>query len=289
MGTSLVPLALAGAAVLLLSNKGKARKSVASKGSSAFSYKPIESGSMPESYSGTRSTTWTDRQKALQLVSQIEFITRDGGSVRLCSRCDPMIVDGVPGPKTREAIQAFQAISGLPVTGEWSEQEDRAMHRILTSFSQDRPIACDPKISYPNPFFCVLGEDGYSLVPKRGPELDPGPTHPSESEYGPDDILVIDPECNYVLHQDNQWFVEQQRRAISYALEGLTDSEAAREIHESMLADYSPLCLSLGKKGVGPGVRQFWDVNVGWIGSLLKVYEAAPDRLEDDAIKFDIL
>jgi len=315
MGSPLVPLGLAGAAVVLLSS-GKKRKKSVSGGPS--SYNLPTNTPIPQVYGGAAApspeatesqTEWVDRQKALQAISQIEFFTKDGGSVSLCSKCHPGDADGKPGKNTRAAVKAFQAISGLSVDGEWDANEDRAMHRILTAVANELPISCDPLLGYPSPFACFVHGDGFALMlvegtegtkpaPKAKPSPSPAPApspspspSPSEEqkEFGPDELLVADAECNYILHQDDKWFTEQRRRMIEYALDGMTDSQAATEIHESMLADYIPLCLSLGRNGVGSGVRQFWDVNLGHVASGLKTYDLLPDLLEEDAIKFGLL
>lgn len=122
-------------------------------------------------------------------------------------------------------------------------------------------------------------------------ESDESSIEPSEtdSEYGPDNLLITDPECNYILHQDERWFSEQRRRTIAYALDGMIDADAAIEIHESMMADFAPICLSLGREGVGPGLKTFWSVNSGWINSLLMQYDSLPQLLEEDAKAFGLL
>lgn len=303
MGTPLVPLVLAGAAVVLLSSSKK--KKSARKGGT-LSYKPPASSEIPQIYSGGAApvsdpgsqSSWAQRQEALQAISQIEFFAPGGGSVSLCAKCHPGTVDGKPGSRTRSAIRAFQAISGLEVDGEWDENEDRAMHRILNAVSRGVPISCDPLLGYPAPFACFVQEGGgFGLMLVEGEKSsktdpihtpEPAPS-PSQSEYGDDDLLVADAECNYILHQSDKWFIEQQRRCIEYALADMTDGQAAGAINESMLADYIPLCLSLGRDGVGQGVRQFWDANAGWINSLLQKYEILPELLEEDAIKFGLL
>ena len=315
MGSPLVPLALAGAAVVLLSS-GKKRKKGGASG--AFSYSPPSKASIPQIYGAgaplppaeaASQTTWVDRQRALQAVSQVQFFAGDGGSISLCSKCHPGDADGKPGKKTRAAVKAFQAIAGLNVDGEWDIEEDRAMHKILTAISQELPIECDPLVGYPAPFACFTNADGFALMltegaqseksaapsgkptpsPKPGaPDPSPSPAE-SQKEYGPNELLVADAECNYILHQDMKWFDEQKRRAIEYALDGMTDSQAANEVHESMLADYIPLCLSLGRNGVGPGVKQFWDQNLAYVANMLKSYEFLPETLEQDAIDMGLL
>lgn len=310
MGSPLVPLALAGAAVVLLASGKKRKKSEAGAGTFLYSHpKPAAppvygGGAIPEDAPGAQSN-WVERQKALQWISEIRFTTQDGGSVPLCGKCHPGAADGKPGKKTRAAIKAFQAIAGLDVDGEWDLREDLAMDKIVAAVMQDLPISCDPLVGYPAPFACFVqdgGDFGLMLIegtkgvadesavsPKPKPPA-PAPS-PSEAqkEYGPDELLVADAECNYILHQDMKWFDEQKRRAIGYALNGMTDSQAANEIHESMLADYIPLCLSLGRNSVGPGVKQFWDQNLAHVANMLKGYELLPETLEQDAIEMGLL
>ena len=304
MGTPLVPIALAGAAIFLLSS-GKKRGGQTASG---FSYKPLPKGSIPQVYGGLppsgnqSTTTWIQRQEALTALSNIEFLSSSGQSIPLCSKCDPKGVDGKPGKNTLNAVKAFQALAGLDPTGEWKLEEDRAMHKILSAVSQGIPIECDPLVGYPAPFACFTYGDGFALRLQEGatapakapspsaPKPKPAPTPSGEPvEYGPDELLVADAECNYILHQDDKWFTEQNRRVIEYALDGMTDVQAAEEIHESMLADYIPLCLSLGYSGIGPGVKQFWDVNLAHVVGRLKGYELLPETLEEDAIKYGLL
>ncbi len=305
---SFVPFALAGAVVVLASSGKKRRRKSAPTG---FSYQPIPKKSIPQVYGGTgiptqngqSATTWIQRQEALKTISQIEFNTSTGGTVTLCSKCDPAAIDGKAGKNTRNAIRAFQAIAGLDVSGQWSGDEDQAMHRILTAISKGLPIECDPLSGgYPSPFACFVYGDDYALMLQEGevaqPKTEPTPspdkpkTEPTGTrprEYGPDEWLVADADCNQILHQDMKWFEEQRIRMITSALEGMTDAQAAREIHESMLADTIPLCLSLGRSGVGPGVGKFWDTNLAHVAAELRGYEILPETLEEDAIKFGLL
>ncbi len=203
--------------------------------------------------------------------------------------------DGKPGPNTKNAIKAFQAIAGLEVSGEWAAEEDRAMHRILTAVSQGLPLECDPLVGHPTPFGCFSHGDSFALMltdeadEARGQWPSPSSPNAAPREYGPEDLLVTDPECNYIVYQDDGWFEEQNLRIIQYALDGMMDGDSAQEIHESMLADYTPLCLSLGRNGVGPGVKQFWDTNLAHVASKLKGYELLPETLEEDAIEYGLL
>ena len=311
MGNPLVPLVLAGAAAVLLSSGKKKKSSRKPKGPS-YETPPSDeipsiyrSGEIKEDASEAKST-WIERQEVLQWLAAVTFNTQDGGSFPLCSKCHPGTADGKPGKNTRAAIKAFQAISGMNVDGEWGPEEDAAMQGIMFAVKNDLMPRCDPLLGYPAPFACFVHEGGgFRLkfpedtkgTPETLPDSEPAPEPWSpepappqdESEYGPDDLLVADAECNYILHQDDRWFDVQRIRCIEYALDGMTDAQAATEINESMLSDYIPLCMSLGRDGVGAGVRTFWDVNAGWINSLLQKYETLPDLLEDEAIEHGIL
>lgn len=293
MGSPLVPLALAGAAVYLLSSGKKRSKTAAS---SKFSYTPIDPSAIPPGFrdgapKGDSPEAWVERQQALKKISEIEFIVSKDRRVPLCAKCDPKVIDGNPGPDTRNAIKAFQAIAGLDVHGEWGSDEDRAMHRILTAVSKGLPISCDPLLPYPTPFACFVHGEGFALMltqdatpePEPQPAPEPAPQPSDEGEDYGFDLLKTDPECNYIVHQDDGWFHEQKLRIVEFALNGRMDETAAQEIHESMLADYIPLCLSLGRNGVGPGVKQFWDANLAHVASELKGYELLPETLEEDA------
>lgn len=287
MGNPIIPVALLGGALILLGGKKRSRP----RSERAQAYQVPEAYGIPESFHSAPSSesTWLERQRALKTISQVEF-----GSVPLCSKCDPGSIDGEPGPKTRSAIKAFQAIAGISVDGDWSTEEDLAMFRILSSIKEGKRIECDPLLGYPAPFACFASDEGFVLeLAEQSPSesVKPSKVKPEgkDSQYGPEDLLVTDPECNYVVHQDDRWFPEQKRRTIIYALAGMTDAEAALEVHESMMADYAPLCLSLGREGVGPGLKVFWNVNAGWINNLLMQYEALPQLLEEDAKAFGLL
>ena len=280
MVSPLVPIALTGAALYLLSS-GKKRGSRESYG--------ISGGSIPESFgnagsSPTPSSSWHDRQIALTAISQIRFNVT-GGSLRLCAKCDPMGITGNPGPDTRSAIKAFQAITGLDVDGDWGVEEDMAMDAIRVSYEQGIPIPCDPLIALPSPFGCFLDNDRYGLLPT----VEARGTAEPPTTYTPDDLLVADAECNHIVHHDDRWFEVQKRRIIAYALDGATDLDSAREIHESMLADYIPLCLSLGRSGVGPGVGKFWDANLAHVANDLRRYDLLPETVEEDALRYGLL
>ncbi len=294
MALPLVPLALAGAGLFLLSSGKKPRKGGPSR---ATAYKAPPLGKVPQVYGGTAPSApkdvgaWFERQEALKALSQVVFNTNTG-TVDLCSKCDPGNVDGKPGPKTRGAVKAFQALAGLQATGEWGDVEQAAMRRIFTSLEAGLPIECDPLLGYPAPFACFVVDDGYGLMPATPTEKpEPAPSGGGDAppEYGPDDLLVMDAECNWVLHQDIRFFDEQKLRVIESALEGDFSPEAASEITEAMLAEYAPLCLSLGINGVGEGVRDWWNVNMESIIGSLKNYEELPEFLEEDAIEHGLL
>lgn len=112
---------------------------------------------------------------------------------------------------------------------------------------------------------------------------------PTPPQFGEDELLVADPECDYIIHHDDRWFEEQKRRTLAYAMDGAFDVESAGEIHRSMLSDYIPLCLTLGRNGVGPGVRDFWDKNLAHVVADLQRYEILPETIDEDAAKFGLL
>jgi len=263
---------------------------------------------LPPSTAGTESPTdWQQRQEALTALSQVEINLRDGSSIRLCSRCDPRGITGEADANTINAVKAFQALVGLEVTGEWGLTEDKEMHRMLQSIMKGHPIECDPLTVYPEPFACFASDVGFYLGPVAGikgeepiepvavkPDI-PMPESPSPQgngetpEWGVDDILVADADCNYMLHVDDEFFHIQQRMIIEYALDGWMDEDAANEIHERLMSHYLPLCLTLGYAGVGDGVKKWWNKNVSHVFMELKGYELVPELLEEDAIKYGLL
>lgn len=301
MSNPMIVPALIGGSALLLLTSGKKRSKKKSEGLTYTAPKnvpPVYKGSAPKQVS----SSWKERQEALKALASVKVRAPNGNSFPLCSRCDPGKIDGVVGPKTRSAVKAFQAIAGLEVTGEWGALEEGAMFHFLSAISAGNPIPCDPNASYPKEFACIaLGGGKHGLQAKSLPAVsgdrpatpgstaDDEPFVPETPKYRPDELLVADPECNYILHQDDKWFDVQKERVIRYALDGMFDSEAATEINESMLADYIPLCLTLGRDGVGPGVKQFWDANAVLIYNQLQAYEALPDMLEEDAREYGIL
>lgn len=306
MASPLVPLIFAGAAVYLISSKPKKRSATQKAAPGVAGYKPLPKQSLPKTYQGKADfpppssqddsvDAWKNRQEALKALSTIVFYTRDGEEVPFCTRCNPGVVDGKPGKNTRNAIKAFQAVAGLVVDGQWGPEEDRAMHQMMISIQQGAPLACDPMAEYPEPFGCFPTEDGFGLKLKEGARppqetrVTDGDVDEEKSEYLPHELLVADGECNYILHQDPKWFDEQNRRILLYALDNMTDGQAANEVHESMMADYAPMCLVLGRDGVGPGVKQFWDVNVAHVFGRLQMYENSEEFLQEDAEKYGLL
>lgn len=299
-----LPLLIAGGALLLLaSGKKRPKKKKAEPKQEGMEYNPPEE--LPPSHGGDTtdsSTTWVQRQEALKLLAQVKLRAQNGNLVPLCAKCDPGKVDGIVGDKTIAAVKAFQALAGLSVTGKWGTAEDSAMRSIFFAIEQGDEIPCNPDATYPAELACIaLGDDEFGLQAKSLPNTSPSnpSTPPSNAPkdpivepkpgYGPDELLVVDAECNYILHQSERWFDEQRNRVIAYALEDMVDAQAANEINDSMLADYIPLCFTLGRLGVGPGVREFWDANVGLIFTQLQAYAAVPDVLEEDAHKYGIL
>ncbi len=179
------------------------------------------------------------------------------GEQDICE-CDPGGIDGKYGPATKQAVIEFQRYAGIDDDGKWGEQTEKAMLLALRK----------------------LEKEGLP-----GPR--PGPL-PSDKEWTPEDIIVMDPECNMMLHISDELFTIQKRRAIEYALEGNTTGKDADAIHQEMVEEYAPLCASLGRDGVGPGVRQWWDANVAWIHTVLRGYELLPETLDEDAESYEL-
>lgn len=243
----------------------KSKKSSRSDSSNGLTYKKPSGIKIPQLYGPNALTPpqtkdtpadWRKRQEALQALSQIRF-NFQGTEASLCSKCDPQGVDGNPGKNTKNAVKAFQALAGISVTGSWGQAEDRAMHTVLKSIGAGLPIPCDPLQSYSSPLACFALEDGsFGLMPSisdapkpsapapapnDSQPQDPTEPPPAGSEYGPYDLLVADGDCNFILHQDDAFFDEQRNLMIESALDGLTDGQAANEIHEEMMRRYIPM------------------------------------------------
>lgn len=171
---------------------------------------------------------------------------------------DPGAIDGKLGPATSAAVKEFQRCAGITADGKWGEQTERAMLEMLRK----------------------LDREGLP-VPRPGPGPSP--------KWGPEDIIVMDPQCNQMLHLDDSLFDKQRRRAAEYALDGNTAFADAESIHQEMVEEYAPLCASLGKEGVGAGVKTWWDKNILWIYNVLREYEMLPNALEEDAEAFGLL
>lgn len=216
---------------------------------------PIDLSALPDaSASETKVvSTWAQRQQAMKFLAEHDVCESDPGAV-----------DGKFGPATKAAVKAFQACVDIPTDGLWGEQTERAMLELLRK----------------------LERDGLP-VPKPGPTPTPSPT--PNQKWTPDDVIVMDPQCNQMLHIDNSLFDKQRRRAAEYALDGNTAFVDAQSIHQEMVEEYAPLCASLGRQGVGAGVRTWWDENIKWIYNVLREYEILPDALEEDAQSFGIL
>ncbi len=311
--SSAAPLILAGAALFLLSAKGKKKSGGTTVVTSKAAYSLPNNVVIPQIYgplatvaptTTSSSFDWTERQKALFAISQIQFSIGGGKTVYLCAKCDPDGIDGNPGSDTKKAVKAFQALAGITPTGNWGQQEDDAMWMIIQSFNDGVPIPCDPLIAYPSPLGCFLqGDGGYGLQPsiqdEPAPEPEPsssaepddidesGPTADSP-QYGPDELLVADGNCNYIEHQDDAFFTEQTRLIILSALDGLIDDQATEEINEEMMSRYIPMCLFLGRDKVGQGVLTWWNTNLAHISGKLKSYDLLPELLEEDAVKYGI-
>lgn len=292
----------------------KSKKSGRGSAAGGLTYKVPTGSKIPQIYgkdaltppkTNDTESDWRNRQEALQALSKIRF-NFQGTEASLCAKCDPQGVDGKAGKNTRNAVKAFQALAGLSVTGNWGETEDRAMFATLKSISSGLPIPCDPLLSYPSPLACFSLEDGsFGLMPSisstsKSPSpsssTDPNPQEPSAPapapsgpKYGPDELLVSDADCNFILHQDDGFFDEQRLLMIESALDGMTDGDTATEIHEEMMRRYIPMCLFLGKDQVGQGVKTWWSTNLAHVASSLNSYELLPDMLEEDAYKYGIL
>ena len=120
MSQAIVPLALAGAAVLILGgSKSKKSRSGTAKPGTAPSI-PTDA-SIPSAYGPDAarppSTTdsaadWKMRQEALTALSKMSF-SFEGREIPLCAKCNPGAIDGKPGQNTRNAVKAFQALAGI--------------------------------------------------------------------------------------------------------------------------------------------------------------------------------
>jgi hypothetical protein len=172
--------------------------------------------------------------------------------------CDPGDIDGKYGGATKGAVEAFQRYAGIDVDGKWGEQTEKAMLATLRKLEKE---------GLPTPR--------------------PAPL-PSDKEWTPDDIIVMDADCDQMLHIADELFKIQRRRAAQYALEGDTTYKDAESIHQEMVEEYAPLCASLGREGVGSGVRLWWDENTKWIHNVLREYEILPDALEEDAQSYGL-
>jgi len=172
--------------------------------------------------------------------------------------CDPGMIDGLYGPDTKRAVENFQRHVGLEVTGTWDEDAEQKMLLLL------RSLMNEDQVDFPRD------------------DTNGGP-------FGPDDILVADPQCNTMQYIADAFFDIQRKRAVEYALEGNTMGQDAEAIHQEMVEQYMPLCASLGKEGVGPGVRQWWNQNVGHVAGILSEYQHLPESLEQDAQRYGLI
>ncbi len=321
MSSPVIPLALAGAALYLMSGS----KSKGSKGSSigdspdGLTYKLPPGGKIPQLYgpgaaqpssnggggTGVGEDVWKNRQQALYDLSKVRF-SFQGSEISLCAKCDPQGVDGKPGNDTRNAVKAFQALAGIPVTGDWDQATNIGMTNVIRSLVAGVPIPCDPLLSYAAPLGCFALQGGtFGLMPSvansESEKKPPSTSKPAPStqedpppstggpKYGSDELLVANGDCSLILHQDDAFFDEQKMLIIESALDGLTDGQAANEIHEEMMRRYIPMCLFLGKDQVGQGVKTWWSTNLAHVASSLKSYELLPEMLEEDAYKYGIL
>ena len=220
----------------------------------AAAKKPVESNGNSTKELGPEESkrvvsSWLHRQEALKALADLG----------VCD-CDPGQIDGKYGPDTRRAVENFQRHVGLEPTGSWEERAERQMFLLLRS----------------------LGEAERPDSPSNGNEKSGGP-------FGPDELLVADPQCNYMQHIADEFFEVQRKRAVEYALEGNTMGQDAEAIHQEMVEQYMPLCASLGREGVGPGVRKWWDQNVGHVAGILSGYQHLPESLEQDAQRYGLI
>lgn len=219
-----LPLLLAGGAVLLFaSGKKRPKNKRAKPKNEGMDYippkelPPTPEGSSDDSVS---SETWRLRQEALKMLATIKLRAQNGNLVPLCTKCDPGKVDGVVGDKTRAAVRAFQTLTGISPTGKWGAAEDVAMGEIFRAIEQGVEIPCNPEATYPAELACIaLGDGEFGLQAKSLPNTSPSnpSTPPSNAPkdpivgpkpgYSPDELLVADAECNYILHQSELWFI----------------------------------------------------------------------------------
>jgi len=297
---------------LLVSAKGK-KKSRGTVAAKKPTYSLPKNVVVPQIYGPLATTAptttnsshdWTERQRALFAISQIEFSIGGGKTVYLCAKCDPKGVDGKPGSDTQKAVKAFQALTAITPTGNWGKREDAAMYMVISSFNDGIHIPCDPLATYAAPLGCFMqAGGGYGLEPsiqddpvatKPKPsstepdEVDPSEPADDSPEYGPDELLVADRDCNYIEHQDDAFFTEQTKLCIQYGLDGMFDGESAEEIHEEMMSRYIPMCLFLGREKVGQGILTWWNMNLSHVASKLKSYELLPEFLEEQAEEYGI-
>lgn len=110
------------------------------------------------------------------------------------------------------------------------------------------------------------------------------------SQWGPGDHIVFDANCSdYPLHLSDEFLYQiQPRLIVEYALEDMTSSEDAEEIHQRLVAEYAPRCASLGRSGIGDGARRWWDKNIHHIYTKLQSYANNPNFLEEDAEKYGL-
>ncbi len=244
-----VPLLLAGATVFVVA---KATRKKRRKKSTPKPNGAVMNGEgTKELPDGSKVVSnWYHRQEALKALADLG----------ICE-CDPGDLDGKYGTQTATAVRNFQSHVGLPETGHWDEHAEREILLLLRS---------------------LQGENGVEF-----PEGNGG--NGSGETWSPDDVLVADAECNYMRHIADGFFEIQRRRAVEYALEGNMMGGDAVAIHQEMVEEYMPLCASLGRDGVGPGVRTWWDQNVAHVAGILSEYQHVPDSLEEDAEKYGLV
>lgn len=67
-------------------------------------------------------------------------------------RLIPLVVDGVYGPQTTDAVRIFQQFNGLPPTG---TIDHRTWDAIRTTFQQVQPVPPRPLEAFPHPDFVL--------------------------------------------------------------------------------------------------------------------------------------
>lgn len=253
-------LLLGGAAFAVAASRKKKKRASTTSGKSAAELDAILDAMPDPDASGSKVvSTWLQRQQAMKFLAEYGICDSDPGAI-----------DGKKGPQTTRAVEGFQECAGIEADGLWGEQTERAMLEMLRKL--DREGLPTPKPG-----------------PAPAPEPSPSPSPSPDVKWTPDDVIVMDSQCDQMLHVADSLFQKQRKRAAEYALDGMTTFADAESIHQEMVEEYAPLCASLGKEGVGSGVRTWWGENTKWIYNVLREYEMLPNALEEDAEAFGLL